>query len=161
MASGRSAYWRAYYAEHKEDKADYYAAFSVEIRERQKEYDEAHKEERKAYNAAYYQRRKEKIAAKASAWYAEHRGDVAARRKKQRQAIADCKVAGGDVACRFGCGDCFYFGAEHEGAFYCAFDTEHTRPMDIDADFVCFMKREDGRLAWRSMFDKPHRKVGI
>ena len=154
MPSGRSAYWRTYYAVHREDKVDYYAAFRVECLERQKEYDAEHKDKRKAYNAAYYQRRKEKLATKASAYYAVHRDEVLTRRKKQRQATADCRAAGGDMACRFGCDDCFYFGEEHEGAFYCAFDTGHTHPMDIDADLGCFMKREDGQLAWRSMYEK-------
>ena len=155
LASERSAYWRSYYAEHREDKADYYAAFKVEICERQKEYDVAHKEERKAYKADYYQRRKERLAAKASAYYAEHRDEVLARRKERRQALAN-KAAGGNVM--YSCDDCFYFGEEYEGAFYCAFDTEHTHPMDIDASSACFMK-QDGVRAWLSMFDKPRRGV--
>ena len=160
LPSCRSVYWRTYYTKHKEDKADYYAAFSVEIRERQKEYDAAHKDERKAYNAAYYQRRKEKLAAKASAYYAEHKDEVLARRKKQRKAAGEYKAAGGDVMCVYGCDDCFYFGEEYEGAFYCAFDSEHTHPLDIDANCMCFMK-QGGLKRWRSIFDKPRRKVDI
>ena len=125
-----------------------------------KAYYEKHKEKRAAYHKAWYQAHKEKRAAYHKAWRDAHREEWAAYyrayRKAHKKAACD-ENTGGNVM--YSCDDCFYFGEEHEGAFYCAFDTEHTHPMDIDAGPSCFMK-QDGLRRWLSMFDKP-RKEGV
>lgn len=214
MASGRD--WHAWYAAHKEDKADYYAVFKAECLARQKDYDALHKEERKAYNKAYYeahkeelierarryrqehkkevdeyarryheehkeqvaernrrykQEHKDKVAERARRYRQEHKEQIAERRRARRQErraalakeaerrVLDEENEEGNGVYIYGCDDCFYFGEEYEGAFYCAFDKEHAYPQDIDAECPCFMK-QDGERLWHSMFEKPRKKAG-
>ena len=57
-----------------------------------------------------------------------------------------------------GCIDCWYFGVERDGKFYCLLDTKREYPLPKCTQRMCFMKLDDGRQAWLSMFDKPSRR---
>ena len=145
---------RRYYEEHKEDARRYYE----EHKEDARRYRQEHKEQIAAYYKKYREAHKEELMAYNKAWYEAHREERIAYSRAWRAALKE-KTRDEDIGegVMYSCGDCFYFGEEHEGAFYCAFDTEHTHPLNIDAERECFMK-QSGLKRWRSMFDKPDRR---
>ena len=73
---------RAYYAEHREEKAAYNRAYNAEHREEkaayQRAYDAEHREERVAYSRAYNAEHREEQVAYSRAYRAEHREEKAA-----------------------------------------------------------------------------------
>src|SRR3990167_8673672 len=76
-----AAYYRAYYARHRE-----------QIAARKRAYRARHREQVAARQRAYYARHREQVAARKRAYYARHREQVAARKRAYRAAHWD-KVA--------------------------------------------------------------------
>ena len=145
-----AAYHRAY------NKA-YYQAHKAEIDARNKARRAAHWEEyrgkRRAWQSKYNSAHREEINAKCREYYQAHKAEINARRKARRLARKAKRKAG--TSGTWGCVDCFYFGAEYRGKFYCAHDKERVHPMKEEPRTGCFMKDEAGRYKWFSMWEKP------
>ena len=145
-----AAYHRAY------NKA-YYQAHKREINARHKARRAAHWEEyrgkQRARQSKYNSAHREEINAKRREYCQAHKCEINARRKARRLAQKAKRKAGtNDI---YGCVDCFYFGAEYRGKFYCAYDKDRVYPMKEEPRTGCFMKDEAGRYKWFSIWGKP------
>ena len=167
-----AALQRAYYQRHKEQslayqKARYHANREKEVA-RSRAYHETHKEKINEKRRARYHANREKEAARSRAYRETHKEKIAEHQKAYREAHRCKATKGASTECSiskaktnfrnssiYACVDCFYFGVEHEGCFYCAHDKDFTRPMAEEPRTGCFMKDEDGKVMWLSMWEKP------
>lgn len=145
-----AAYHRVY------NKA-YYQAHKAEIDARTKTWKAVHWEEyggkRRAWQSKYNSAHREEINAKSREYHQAHKREINAKRKARRLAQKAKRKA--DTNGIYGCVDCFYFGEEYGGKFYCAYDKERVYPMKEEPHTGCFMKDDTGRYKWFSIWEKP------